>query len=176
MRGHGREADEAPRMLPDQLGQAIVGERRQLAGGIGVEHLDAGRGEGGDRHVDAVLVHLPDPPLVVEQAVEEVHVPVAGLIVIDALHQSEVGAVGGEVAADLLQLPGHLGDRPSLFRGDLPELAGHGRPPDFALAPAYARRRGAGKPPRPRRSGADRETRGRSRPGPWPCTPTTKPC
>ncbi len=125
MRGDGGEADEASRMTGDQRRQPVVGQGRHLAGSVGVEHLHARCGQGGDRHVDAVLVRLLDTALVVEQAVEEVHRPVAGLAIIDSGHQAEIGAVGRQMTADLLQLLGDLGDRPGFLGGDLPELAGH---------------------------------------------------
>ena len=60
----GREAREPGRVLGDRLGQVVVDPPRggHGLGGV-VDHLQAGRGQREDLHVDAVRVHVRQPQL-----------------------------------------------------------------------------------------------------------------
>jgi hypothetical protein len=111
-------------MAGDDLGEAVVGQCRQLDGSVGIEHLHARRGEREDVHGHAVLVHLGEAPAFqVQEPLQHVpHAPLA-LGVVDHLEQGQIEAVAGR-ARDLGELGRDLGDAERLLRGDAADLSG----------------------------------------------------
>jgi len=79
-------------------------------------------------HVDAQLVHLPEPRVLgIEQPVEKVHPGILGaaaLLIVDAGDQQLVEALR-RPARNLLKLGRDFGDRPGFLGGDLADFGGH---------------------------------------------------
>ncbi len=127
LRREGGEPGIARGMAPDRLGEAVVGERRDLTGEVGVEHLHAGRGERQQVHRHAVLVHGREPFLVEidEAAVERAsrHGAAAGKAQVEAVPIA---------LAELEHRRQMLGDRERLLGRDAADLGlrfGHGATP-----------------------------------------------
>ena len=94
-----REPREAGRMAADDFGEPVVGERCELAGRVGIEHLHPRGSQGQNLHVHPELVHLPQAlALEVQQSFQEIHAAVAGLGIVDAAHERHVRTVSGSAA------------------------------------------------------------------------------
>ncbi len=61
--GNGAERGKPRRIFPDGLRDLIVGAGGQPGGRIGIEDLNAGRGEREDLQIDPRAVHVGDPAL-----------------------------------------------------------------------------------------------------------------
>ncbi len=127
MRREAGEAGETGGVALADLGEAIVGECGQIGGGIGIEHLDAGRGQRQQVHVDAEPVHfLQAAVLDIQQAVEEAHLRIAfvgRLGIVDAADQQLVEAET-RAAHHILQRFRHLRNREGFLGRDLPDFTG----------------------------------------------------
>ena len=83
-------------MTGDDIGETVVGQCRQLAGRVRIEHLHARRREGQQLHVDAVLIHVAQARMLdVEQTLEEIQYTVTGVLVVDPSDQLEVETLTG---------------------------------------------------------------------------------
>jgi hypothetical protein len=99
LRRHGGQADEAVGMRGAAFGQIVVGARGDALGLGQIEHrLHAGRGQREHRLVDAIGIHVGQPPLAqVEQAVHDLRGAFGRRLGIEA-PQREHALVGRAIA------------------------------------------------------------------------------